>query len=699
MYTMQSVNHTKWGIRVKLLVVGVIVYLVWDTAGPVFDFFFWWLGTDSVIGAKSGSLWEWYFRTSLDHWSSFYGMIFALNFPVAEQFFKVAAGWPLRVTAVILFCMTVWWFYYIYSMEKLEYNLHHSYFAFVPLTAYIFFRNISPTVRSGVSMSLHALGKTTLETYLLQHHVWLTSNAKTLLTLVPGMPWVNFALATVLFFFLSKELYRLTMSLRGMILPDNRDIALRNGLGAFFVLAIFGGVAFILHAASASAAGVALACVLLFVMISLVIKRVGRGVSDNDAFNLIWRRMFLAAVVVIFLGLVADFSLLGSSPTGAGNSHGPSTLQQHHLTGALARRCRRSLASGHWLIENKCNTDKPVPAVCMSYRWVWDDVNTAVCQLHHIDAIEGSNIFKNKRVIFIGDSTVRSVYHQFNRLIDVAGRYSQPLEVDKHSDMEYSVPGTNTVVEFKWAPFISNITHILKAKQNGDLCVAGGGLWDALHNRDRSKYVKHLANLSEFLEASEREMASQLVWILPLPVIDAKLNTDDKRAYMTETIADIYRSEFKTSGVYDDVFATIDSSNITRGREDTSIDGVHYSPDVYAVIAELVANIYNAHHSVQLPSVSGTSKYSNPFPHGKPTGSMSSPVYGAIVLSFAAIMLFSWDSFLGVGFLSLKVFRKSLSWNDAYLPLLNKVLQKNEDELNEEQEKESLLEMKSSATV
>ena len=57
-------------------------------------------------------------------------------------------------------------------------------------------------------------GKTTLETYLLQHHIWLTSNAKTLLTIVPGHPWINFALATALFFVVSKELYRITMTLR-----------------------------------------------------------------------------------------------------------------------------------------------------------------------------------------------------------------------------------------------------------------------------------------------------------------------------------------------------------------------------------------------------------------------------------------------------------------------------------------------------
>ena len=180
----------------------------------IFDTLFSFLGTDSIIGAKAGSVWEYYFRTSLDHWSSFLGMIFALNFPLAEQYFHKAKGWPLFIAGVLIGALTLWWIITCYTLDKMNYNLSHSYFAIIPLTSYIFFRNITPSIRSGVSMSLHDLGKTTLETYLLQHHIWLTSNAKTLLTIVPGHPWINFALATMLFFTVSKELYRITMSLR-----------------------------------------------------------------------------------------------------------------------------------------------------------------------------------------------------------------------------------------------------------------------------------------------------------------------------------------------------------------------------------------------------------------------------------------------------------------------------------------------------
>ncbi|CAM9111388.1 unnamed protein product, partial [Ectocarpus fasciculatus] len=214
MFIGSSWNHGKWSVRWKIAILGVIIFLVWDFNHGLFEMLFSWLGTESIIGAKGGSVWEWYFRTSLDHWSTYFGMIFAMNFPLCEQLFVKLKGWPLYFVAAVLGASSVWWYMNIYSLEKLAYNLHHNYFALIPLTSYIYFRNITPYIRSFVSVSFHDVGKTTLETYLLQHHVWLTSNAKTLLTIVPGYPWITFALASVMFVVLAKELYRLTMTVR-----------------------------------------------------------------------------------------------------------------------------------------------------------------------------------------------------------------------------------------------------------------------------------------------------------------------------------------------------------------------------------------------------------------------------------------------------------------------------------------------------
>ena len=58
MYVYQSANHSKWGVRVKIFTLGLLIYLVWDINQGLFDFLFAWLGTDKVIGANSGSVWN-----------------------------------------------------------------------------------------------------------------------------------------------------------------------------------------------------------------------------------------------------------------------------------------------------------------------------------------------------------------------------------------------------------------------------------------------------------------------------------------------------------------------------------------------------------------------------------------------------------------------------------------------------------------
>ena len=105
---------------------------------------------------------------------------------------------------------------------KFVYNATNAYFGTIPLLTYIYFRNLTPTLRSYSLRLLHEIGKTTLETYLMQHHIWLTSNAKSLLVLVPGMPKVNMLVVTVIYFYISRRLYKLTLYLKGTFLPDDK---------------------------------------------------------------------------------------------------------------------------------------------------------------------------------------------------------------------------------------------------------------------------------------------------------------------------------------------------------------------------------------------------------------------------------------------------------------------------------------------
>eukprot|EP00536_Pseudo-nitzschia_multiseries_P010361 jgi/Psemu1/297551/fgenesh1_pm.312_\ len=221
-----------WWIRTKLAVLGVVIYLVWDCDLGLFKILHYpFLGETPMKGATGGAMWEWYFRSSLDHWSTYLGMVFALNFPITSLWFRKLeairpVGYSIAAKGLVGIAMgsvLYWWVKGPFRSNKFDYNQTNAYFGIVPVTAYIYFRNCTPWLRNHSLDLLHQIGKTTLETYLMQHHIWLTSDAKSLLTLVPGYPKVNFLVVSIVYVAASRRLYQLTLFLRGMILPDNSN--------------------------------------------------------------------------------------------------------------------------------------------------------------------------------------------------------------------------------------------------------------------------------------------------------------------------------------------------------------------------------------------------------------------------------------------------------------------------------------------
>ena len=476
-----------------------------------------------------------------------------------------------------------------------------------------------------------------------------------------------------------------------MILPDNKDLAFRNGLGMLLLLAALGAIAFVLHQLEASSMAVCLTCLVLFLVVSLLLKRFGRGIGSSDAFNAVWRRMFLFVVVLFFVGLIAEFTILHDTTTPV---HDMNRTVSPYYTSTHLKKCKNGLAAGHWEATSRCMTGKTSNAAfCTTEDWLWDE-SAASCKFHHLTPAEASAHFAGKRIVFVGDSAIRHTYHQFNHMLDVAGVYHDDNAVKYHANMGFVHTKGNVTVDFVWAPFVRNITVSLQepGNSNGDFYVLGASLWDALHVRDLHSYLADLEALARVLEETGGALRKKTVWLPSLPVLDDKLTTGDKQKYMQEATAETYRQAFRTSSMREAVLTAVNPVNITRGREDSSADGVHYSPDVYGVLAQLVGNLYVITHR-DLPVHLLSQPAKNPYPHGKPTGSMSSPVYGAIVLGVAAIMLFGWDSFLGVGLLSLKLFGRSANWNDAYLPILNKIMPSVKTDEDAE-EKSGLLEMK-----
>jgi hypothetical protein len=501
-----------------------------------------------------------------------------------------------------------------------------------------------------------------------------------------------------------------------MILPENKEIAFRNMIGTILLLAFFTIAASLLHYLEVSWVGIALGCLALFISLSLPMKKFGKGFQDNDLFQSIWKKMIFLSLLLFFVGLGYELSLSGSS--GNGNQQesplsSSAKIPTVYGNPSLLHQCHQSVTSGHWDINDLCppqsalsSHGQEIPAHCLSSEWNWNQKSSQLCQFHHLTPKEAMAMFKNRHVYFLGDSTVRFLYHRFNHLLD--SKYLPPVTDKKHENFihHHSSPSLNTTVEFHWTPFLRNITADLtftldSSKDEGALWILGATLWDILHDHSLVDYQANLISLERLLQQRPAD-PSQVYWIAPLRVVNHKLNTEDKRNFMTEQAVEMYRDVVKKSSIQS-VLRCIDSENVTAEREEETVDGVHYSPEIYDVLVQLIGNSFLLDHYRELAKSIPSAATAKPTAKAyapKPTGSMSNSFYGLITLFVATVMLMTWDNFFGLGWLSLKCISKAYDWNEAYVPLLKKILphiyREAEADQEEDEEKRPMLEMNNS---
>jgi len=115
---------------------------------------------------------------------------------------------------------SMFWVFYVFSRPKFEYNKLHPYTALVPVITYILLRNSIQSLRRRFSSFLGWMGFITLETYIFQYHLYLQDDAKSIVVLFQGFPFVNFAILSCTCVFLSKVAFDATNSLKTWILPN-----------------------------------------------------------------------------------------------------------------------------------------------------------------------------------------------------------------------------------------------------------------------------------------------------------------------------------------------------------------------------------------------------------------------------------------------------------------------------------------------
>jgi hypothetical protein len=677
-----SYNHTKWFVRGKLAVVALIIFIVWDVDSGLFKIIhFPLLGGKPILGANSGIMWEWYFRSSLDHWSTFLGMVFALNFPITSLFYRKLEAQPLiwhvaakGAVGLGLLAAFYWWATGPFQHAKFEYNQTNSYYGFIPLITYIYFRNLTPWLRNHTLELLHQIGKTTLETYLMQHHIWLTSDAKTLLTLVPGYPKINFLLVSLLYVFLSRRLYQLTLFLRGMMLPDDRNVCFRNLFAMGGVISGFVLLAFILEKQNALNLQVvgAISFVLGTGLYFIVVRATNRSqetfhksdhiISKNEEPNKQIRPFLMPAPSLV--GAIA-ICMLG--------------ISWHHmsLTGAakiqpLPEHCSAFANDGNWLVVDGCDEGPrgtmyrkngiSQVSTCSSqnpaYVWGWKATSpSSHCRFKQRDPKSLKKALKDRNVFFVGDSIARFIYHSFCRQTGMASAGAYNATGEKHTDIARQIGGSN--VDFLWAPYAKDQVDRLKevaalplhppdasVQKRPDLVVLGGGAWDKLWlyttDADKKAMGYTLDDLSTQIQHL-RTMDVPVVWIVPTTINNDALSSEDKQTNIAEEEMELFRGFYQSKGILSSSSFVIDGPAFTSSRVAESYDGVHYPHQVYSAGAQILANSFDW----LLPEIGGGELPVPPQP-----GAMANHFLGLMMLCLVFFGVFGFDGFLGFSYLA-----------------------------------------------
>lgn len=662
-------NYTKWWIRIKLAILAVVIYLVWDCDLGLFKILHYpFFGETPILGATAGTMWEWYFRSSLDHWSTFLGMTFALNFPITSLFFRKLESMPFRhhvlakgLMGIALFCVFLLWLTGPFMQGKFDYNQTNSYYGFIPLITYIYFRNLTPYLRNHTLVLLHQIGKTTLETYLMQHHIWLTSDAKSLLTLIPGWPKVNFLVVSVLYVTLSRRLYQLTLFLRGMVLPNNLNACIKNLGGMISIIASFCGLAYILESQghlSMPIVGV-ISCVCGYLLYLFLLKYtlpIGNTVeekqpTDRTSNN---KTMVISCVIAVVAIASCGISWHAMAVRGAAKIR------------LLPRSCDEYANRGEWMPLNGCD-EGPRGAEYRNYGispestcsaqnsvlvWGWEaQQSSSHCRFQQRDVKSLKKHLKDRTIYFAGDSITRYLYHAFCRQLGIpeAGAYN--ATEGKHHNLSQQIGDIK--IEFIWAGYatevveaVTNLTLSSSLKDNLDLVVLGGGAWDRLWKYDTDEDKEALKSAVDELRVGIKKLTGlkvPVVWFSSTSINTAALPTEEKRAKINEDEMKKIRDLYKSQNILSSSSFVIDGEAFTSTRVSESFDGVHFPHGVYSAGAQILCNAVDW----LLP----TPKVGLPKPPPTP-GAMAHPPLGFMILCFAAAAIFLFDGFLGFSYLA-----------------------------------------------
>ncbi|KAF8560288.1 Cas1p-domain-containing protein [Imleria badia] len=172
---------------------------------------------------------EWTFRVSLDQYTVYCGMFAALaSIKIRDNHLTEHPFWPIfiRASTGLSAIVLVWFMGFELGQEsKFTYNTWHPYISSLPILAFVTLRNATPLLRSCSSRVFAFIGKCSLETFIIQYHLWLAADTKGILLLIPGIKWraLNFILSTTVFIYVSHQVAWATGEITSWICGDEKN--------------------------------------------------------------------------------------------------------------------------------------------------------------------------------------------------------------------------------------------------------------------------------------------------------------------------------------------------------------------------------------------------------------------------------------------------------------------------------------------
>lgn len=171
-------------------------------------------GVFAFLGSVANIHWsatEWAFRVNLDLFVVWLGMLTAYGYIKAKELGLPDRPWfaqAVKAAAGGAVLALGWFFWFeLRQPTKFVYNRSHPVVSFVPVLAFVVLRNSHPRLRSVNSRLWMFVGQISLETFILQFHLWLGADTKGVLLVLPGTKWrpLNVVLTTVIFLFVSQK--------------------------------------------------------------------------------------------------------------------------------------------------------------------------------------------------------------------------------------------------------------------------------------------------------------------------------------------------------------------------------------------------------------------------------------------------------------------------------------------------------------